>query len=98
MIRECNVIINNDEVTVFVYNGIEVQIPSIHQQEATKIFVDEKDGIYTVVDNVKTTLPELPTPKAKTYTKKIEKKTTKKDSSRKEDMISSDIESDQSET
>lgn len=50
MIKNCNVLINNEAVTVIDYDGIQVQIPSIHK-EAKSVKIVAKNGTYTVVDD-----------------------------------------------
>lgn len=50
MIKNCNVLINNEAVTVFDYDGIEIQVPSIRRNAKT-IKVLYKNGKYTVVDD-----------------------------------------------
>ena len=50
MIKDCNVLINNDAVTVVRFNGIDVQLPSIHRSAKT-IRVCYSNGKYSVVDD-----------------------------------------------
>lgn len=50
MIKNCRVLINNDAVTAFEYDGVEVQIPSI-KREARFVKVKFDNGKYTVVDD-----------------------------------------------
>ena len=50
MVKRCNVILNNNAVTVINYDGNEVQIPSI-QRNAKAVNVILKDGKYIVVDD-----------------------------------------------
>jgi len=50
MIKNCSVIINNEAVTVVVFDGKEVQLPSI-KREARKVLVKFENGIYEVVDS-----------------------------------------------
>lgn len=50
MVKKCRVLINNEAVTVFRYDGYEVQVPSIHK-EANMVNVILKDGIYKIVDD-----------------------------------------------
>lgn len=50
MIKNCSVIVNNEAVTVVVFDGKEVQLPSI-KREARKVFVKFENGIYEVVDS-----------------------------------------------
>lgn len=49
MVKECTVILNNDAVTVVVYDGIRVQLPSI-KRKAQSVFVDKRGSRYIVVD------------------------------------------------
>ena len=56
----CRVLINNEAVTVFDYDGIHVQVPSINRKADT-VNVIFKDGQYIVVDdNYKEPEPEKP--------------------------------------
>ena len=50
MIKNCRILINNDAVTVFDYDGAEIQVPSINR-EARTVKVLCKDGKYTIVDD-----------------------------------------------
>jgi hypothetical protein len=76
MVKKCIVKLNNDAVTVVVYNGIDIQLPSIHK-EAKFVNVIFKDGKYIVVDDdyiePKDEVVVDTTPKSK---KKVNKKTT----------------------
>ena len=49
MIKECLVTLENGVVTVVKYGDTLVQLPSVHAKTET-IFVEYKDGKYTVVD------------------------------------------------
>ena len=47
MLKECRVLLNNDAVTVILYDGVKVQIPSIGRKaDVVKV---KDDGTYTVV-------------------------------------------------
>ena len=47
MLKECRVLLNNDAVTVILYDGVKVQIPSIRRKaDVVKV---KDDGTYTVV-------------------------------------------------
>ena len=50
MIKDCNVIINNDAVTVVRFNGMDVQLPSIHRSAKT-VRICYNNGKYFVVDD-----------------------------------------------
>lgn len=50
MINECEVLINNDFVTVVRFDDIEVQLPSIHRNAKT-VRVMNTGGKYIVVSN-----------------------------------------------
>ena len=50
MVKKCKVIVNNDAVTVFDFNGVEVQVPSI-KKNAAFVNVLFKDGQYKVVED-----------------------------------------------
>lgn len=68
MIRECQVITNNDAITVVRYGDTDIQFPAINRNAAT-VKVLFKDGKYKIVpDDYKEYLPK---PK-KTYRKKQE--------------------------
>ena len=48
MTKECEVILNNDEVTVVKFDGKEIQFPSIHKNAKT-VFVKVDNGTYSIV-------------------------------------------------
>lgn len=50
MIKECNVLINNDVVTVVRFDGVDVQFPSIHRSAKT-VRVCYSNGKYSIVDD-----------------------------------------------
>jgi len=50
MIKDCNVLINNDAVTVVRFNEVDVQLPSINRSAKT-IRVCHSNGKYSVVDD-----------------------------------------------
>lgn len=73
MIKKCRVILNNDAVTVFDFDGTEVQIPAICR-EAYTVNVKFDDGKYTVVPDdyeevVETKTNEKPTKKTTEHKK-----------------------------
>lgn len=77
MIKECPVIINNDCVTVAVYNDIKIQFPSIHR-DAKTVFVSYESDRYKIVDNpAEEPKPATPVAKPKKKTTKSVKKTEK---------------------
>lgn len=50
MIRDCKVLINNDCVTVFDFNGVHVQVPSVNRKADTvKVLLE--NGTYKIVDD-----------------------------------------------
>lgn len=49
MVKECQVILNNDAVTVAKFGEIIIQFPSI-KKDADTVFVKYEDGKYTIVD------------------------------------------------
>lgn len=50
MIKNCKVLINNEAISVIDYDGVQVQIPSIHK-EAKTVNVVVENGRYIVVDD-----------------------------------------------
>lgn len=73
MIKKCRVILNNDAVTVFDFDGTEVQIPAICR-EAYTVNVKFDGGKYTVVPDdyeevVETKTNEKPTKKTTEHKK-----------------------------
>ena len=48
MTKECEVILNNDAVTVVKFDGKEIQFPSIHKNAKT-VFVKVDNGTYSIV-------------------------------------------------
>lgn len=75
MIKECPVIINNDCVTVAVYNDIKIQFPSIHR-DAKTVFVSYENDRYKIVDKpAEEPKPATPVAKPKKKTTKSVKKT-----------------------
>ena len=49
MVKECKVILNNSAVSVILFDGKEVQIPSIKSDKDT-VFVEFNNGKYRIVD------------------------------------------------
>lgn len=74
MIKDCNVLINNDAVTVARFNGVDVQLPSIHRS-AKEIRVCYSNGKYFVVDDDYIE-PELSEAEVKPKKKRTKKTTT----------------------
>lgn len=52
MIKECNITINNEEVTVVEFGDVKIQFPSI-KKEAKSIFVEYDNGKYSIVESKK---------------------------------------------
>lgn len=52
MIKECQVILNNDRFTVVDYCGVKVQFPAIHR-EANSLYVEFSDKHYKIVEKPK---------------------------------------------
>jgi len=73
MVKKCKVILNNDAVTVFQFDGIDIQVPSINRSAVT-VNVKYDKGTYTVVPDDYTEAPVLK--KEKKTTRKIEEETT----------------------
>lgn len=75
MVKNCNVLINNEAVTVIDYDGVQVQIPAIHRDTRTVKVVLE-NGRYTVVDDdyiepvIETVAESTTKPKRKANNKK----------------------------
>lgn len=74
MIKDCNVLINNDAVTVVRFNGVDVQLPSIHRSAKTvRVYYD--NGKYSVVgDDYRE--PELSEAEEKPKKRRTKKTTT----------------------
>ena len=51
MTKECEVILNNDAVTVVKFDGKEIQFPSIHKNAKT-VFVKVDNGSYSIVNKI----------------------------------------------
>lgn len=71
MVKNCNVLINNEAVTVIDYDGVQVQIPAIHKDTRTVKVVLE-NGHYIVVDDdyIETVAESTTKPKRKANSKK----------------------------
>lgn len=52
MIKECNVILNNEAVTVVNFDGVKIQMPSI-KRKAETIFVNYENGFYSECEKPK---------------------------------------------
>lgn len=50
MVKDCNVLLNNADVTVIDFEGVEVQLPSIHR-DTRKVRILFKDGKYIAVND-----------------------------------------------
>ena len=78
MVKKCPVLLNNSAVTVFKYDDISVQAPSINRDANYVNVLFDKDHFYTIVDDnyeEESRTEELATAKKK----KSEKKTTKEE-------------------
>lgn len=62
MVKECNVLINNEEVTVVMFNNTEVQFPSI-KKECKSVFVSFENGKYSIVEKPTTNKEKEDKPK-----------------------------------
>lgn len=51
MVKECPVIINNDAVTVVRFDGIDIQFPSVNQENVKTLNVKFENGKYSIVDH-----------------------------------------------
>lgn len=51
MVKECKVTVNNDAVTVAIFNGVSVQFPSIRRNAKT-VYVKSENGKYSIVDEL----------------------------------------------
>lgn len=88
MIKECNVLINNELVTVVRFGDIDVQLPSIHRNAET-VRVQYADGHYRVVsDDYKE--PEQDVIPVKSKRKSSKKTTIEKDAKIAEETITED--------
>lgn len=67
MVKECQVILNNSEVTVIQYDDVKIQFPALHKKAET-VFVSFDNDNYSIVDN----------PDSATVAKRAKKKTTSK--------------------
>lgn len=76
MIKKCNVLLNNEVVTVVDYDGVKVQFPSIHKNSKT-VNVIYKNGQYIIVeeDYIEPTV-ETELDSESKLSKNINKKTT----------------------
>lgn len=88
MIKECNVLINNDLVTVIRFGDIDVQLPSIHRNAKT-VRVQYANGHYRVVsDDYKG--PEQEAIPVKSKRKSSKKTTIEKGAKSAEETITED--------
>lgn len=80
MVKECNVKINNEYVTVVEYEDIDIQFPAIHKKAKT-VYVSYQDGEYSIVNKEYKSKNALKNSnkgtKKKTTNKKIAKETEK---------------------
>lgn len=49
MVKECNVKINNEDVTVVEYGNMDIQFPAI-RRNAKMVYVSYQDGKYSIVN------------------------------------------------
>ena len=70
MIKECPVIITNDAISVVKYDNIEIQFPSLGKLKS--VFVEFKDGKYSIVKNLESAEKTEAKKKKKTIKKKRE--------------------------
>ena len=77
MVKECNVKINNEYVTVVKYEDIDIQFPAIHKKAKT-VYVSCRDGKYSIVNKEHKSKNAL-----KNSNKGTKKKTTNKKSQKK---------------
>lgn len=78
MVKECKVLINNEEVTVVKFGDTEVQFPSI-KKNCSSVFVNFENGKYTIVDKpIENKNPENKSKDSFKDIKNKEKKTTEK--------------------
>ena len=56
MIKDCKVTINNDVVTCFIYDDVDVQAPAINRKAET-VKADHKGDLYYIVDENTTQKP-----------------------------------------
>lgn len=68
MIKECAVKLNNNYVTVVVYENIEIQFPAIHKSVDT-VYVKSENDRYSIVDDMEETVIDEK-PKRKSASKK----------------------------
>jgi len=53
MAKVCPIFLNNEVVTCFKYDDVEVQAPSIHNKDAKTVKAEQKNGTYVIVDDQK---------------------------------------------
>jgi len=64
MVKKCKVILNNAAVSVVLFDGKEVQIPSIKSNKSA-VFVEFDNGKYRIVTEPKKDVVQASTPVAK---------------------------------
>lgn len=88
MTRKCRVLLNNSAVTVFKFDNVTVQAPSINRDaEYVNVLFDE-NHFYTIVDDDYVEEPKIEEP-APTKKKKSSKKTTVEEVESEADVIES---------
>lgn len=70
MVKKCDILLNNDAVTVVDFGGEKIQMPSIKNNKAKTAFVCEANGRYHFVDGEKCELHAEPVKRKKS--KKVE--------------------------
>lgn len=73
MVKKCNILINNDAVTVINYDGVKVQIPSIHKDAKTVNVILENNKYIVVGDDyIEPNTKTVSKPRKKTVKKATE--------------------------
>ena len=82
MVKECPVLVNNDQVTVVKFNNTDVQFPSI-KKNCKSVFVNFENGKYSIVEKpVVNKEPENKPKEMFKYEHTKDKKTTEKQDKR----------------
>lgn len=87
MIKECPVIINNDDVTVVKFDGTDIQFPSVNNDGIKTLNVKFDNGKYSIVNETETK-PEKSVDENIDATESLEtEKKTKKTIKQKHDTV-----------
>ena len=86
MVTKCQVLSNNELVTVVLFNGEQVQLPAIHRKADT-VNVKLENGRYTIVGDDYLKEPTIVEDTTNKPRKKGAKKTTDNESAIKEDDL-----------